>query len=119
MDVLQVTPAVDDLAGGWRQQADQRLGHGRLAGARLADERQHLAGADITGDAVHCVDVPGLAESERAVAHGKVDMHVAGLEDRAHPATGTRWQAAACPGAAARIAGSTVRQTSMWTGQRS
>nr|VUD28195.1 Uncharacterised protein [Raoultella sp. NCTC 9187] len=53
-DILRVNDDLPAVAAGVIcQQADNRLGGGGLAGAGLADERQHFAAPDAKADAVH------------------------------------------------------------------
>jgi hypothetical protein len=48
--VAAVTHVVFDAAGGRHQPGGQAIQQRRLAGARLADDRQHLAGPEFEGD---------------------------------------------------------------------
>ena len=65
-------------AGGGREQTGQHPDRGGLAGAVRAEEAEHLAGADVEGDAV---DGGEGAEAARQI--GDVDREVAALMPRA------------------------------------
>ena len=61
-------------------QAEQRVAHGGLAGAALANEADGLAGLDRDGDAVDGADM-GDGAAEQAAADGEVDADVGGLAE--------------------------------------
>ncbi len=86
-----------DLAGVWRQQAEQHLGDGGLAAAGLADEAEHLA---LLEPERHAVDrLQRALAAQEAGAHREAARDVAHLEERlparggAHEAGSTAFSA--------------------------
>ena len=63
-------------------QLEHHLGGGALAAARLADDAQGLAGAQLEGNAVHCLDVAGGFADEQALGHREVFFQPDGLQQR-------------------------------------
>ena len=70
-----------DRAGGGLDDAGQHLHQRRLAGAVLAEQRRHLAGADVEGDALQRVDV---AVGFRDVARREDDVADRGIRPGHH-----------------------------------
>ena len=71
-DTLAVQQKVAAHARMTGQQAHDRLGGGGLAGARLADDGEHLAPGDVEGQVAHDVHVPRPGPERHAqVPHGK------------------------------------------------
>ena len=66
-------------AGRRRQQADQRSDHRRLAAPRLADEPEHLAGADLERDTIGGAHASGKLDDQVAYVEQRLaDLHVDG-----------------------------------------
>src|SRR5690606_5435164 len=70
-----VNDAAADLGRG-RQQAEDRGGGDRFAGAAFADQGQSLPGLDVEGDAAHRLD--------HGFVHAEVDAEVLDRQQRTH-----------------------------------
>src|SRR5262249_52431275 len=121
-----VLPLEEDLARGRLDQAEDRAADRRLAAARLADETEGLAVADLERDVVDGLHVADgaredpLLDREVLLQVGDLDERSGRLRRVGHQISprSTRRQATSWPGATGLSVGSVVLHSSTANGQR-
>ena len=127
VEVRDVLAVEEHLAAGRLVEAQDRAADRRLAAARLADQAERLAAADLERDAVDGLDVADVAVEDDPALDREVELQVLELDQGAvlahddddrprsscHSSSGTGLKhATACPGSISTSGGTSSRDWS-------